>query len=74
MTFELIEGADIAQLDLLKPRIVDILKVFLREMRIDDLRGSHGLIFLRGELLARINEAVQPVEVSDVLFHEILIQ
>jgi flagellar protein FliL len=71
---ELIEGADIDRLDQLQPRIVDILQVFLRELRIDDLRGSNGLVRLRRELLARINEAVEPVEVSGVLFREILIQ
>jgi flagellar FliL protein len=74
LVLEIIEGTDIAQLDLLQPRIIDVLQVFLRELRIDDLRGSQGLAILRREMLAHINQAVRPIKVSNILFHEILIQ
>lgn len=74
IVLQLIEGADLTQLDLLQPRIVDVLQVVLRELRIDDLRGSENMAILRRELLARINQAVEPVKVSSVLFQEILIQ
>lgn len=74
IVLQLVEGSDLSQLDLLQPRIVDILQVVLRELRIDDLRGSESMAILRRELLARINQAVEPVKVSSVLFQEILIQ
>ncbi len=74
VVLELADKADIARLKHLEPRIIDILQVYLRELRIDDLRGSHGLVWLRQELLARINESVEPAKVSGALFDEILIQ
>ena len=56
------------------PRIIDSAQVFLRELRLDDLQGSAGMLRLREELLRRINAAVAPVEVRDVLFKEIIVQ
>ena len=65
-----------AQTDLepLMPRVVDNFQVFLREMRVEDLSGSAGMIRLKEELLQRINLSVQPLKVRDVLFKEMLIQ
>ena len=40
----------------------------------EDLRGSAGIYRLREELLARVNTAVRPVQVRDVLFKEMLVQ
>jgi len=56
------------------PRVLDTFQVFLRELRVEDLSGSQGLVRLREELLRRVNIAVQPTEVRDVLFKEMLIQ
>ncbi len=56
------------------PRVVDSFQVYLRELRIEDLRGSAGLYRLREELLLRVNAAVAPVKVRDVLFKEMLVQ
>lgn len=56
------------------PRIIDGAQVFLRELKLDDLQGSAGMLRLREELMRRINAAVAPVEVRDVLFKEIIIQ
>ncbi|MDO9462020.1 MAG: flagellar basal body-associated FliL family protein [Alphaproteobacteria bacterium] len=58
----------------LMPRIVDNFQVFLREMRVEDLSGSAGMVRLKEELLQRINLSVQPIKVRDVLFKEMLIQ
>ena len=58
----------------MSPRIIDNFQVYLRELRIDDLRGSAGIYRLREELLARINMAVRPAKVKDVLFKEVLVQ
>jgi flagellar FliL protein len=74
VTLELAEAKDQALMETLKPRIIDNFQVYLRELRIEDLRGSAGLYRLREELLLRVTEAAQPVRVRDVLFQEILVQ
>lgn len=61
-------------LEPLLPRVVDNFQVFLREMRVEDLRGSAGMIRLKEELLRRVNISVQPIEVKDILFKEMLVQ
>lgn len=56
------------------PRVVDQFQTYLRELRIQDLRGSAGIYRLQMELLWRVNQAAYPIEIQDVLFQEILIQ
>lgn len=56
------------------PRIVDNFQVYLRELRVEDLQGSAGMFRLREELLRRVNLAVRPARVKDVLFKEMLVQ
>lgn len=65
---------DLVKLQAITPRVVDQFQTFLREMRVQDLRGSAGIYRLRQELLYRVNLAAQPLKVKDVLFQEILIQ
>lgn len=74
VSLEIDNTVDVTVLRTLGPRIVDNFQIYLRELRIDDLRGSAGLYRLREELLARINITVQPIKVKDVLFKEILVQ
>ncbi len=74
VSLEIDNTVDVAVLRALTPRIVDNFQIYLRELRIDDLRGSAGLYRLREELLARINITVQPIKVKDVLFKDILVQ
>lgn len=70
-----IEGAEaVPVLENLLPRVLDNFQVYLRELRIEDLNGSAGLFRLKQELLMRINRAVDPIRVTDVLFREILVQ
>ncbi len=56
------------------PRITDAFQVYLRELKVDDLRGSAGMYRLREELLMRVNAVTAPVKVKDVLIGEFLIQ
>jgi len=56
------------------PRIVDSFQVYLRELRVEDLQGAAGMHLLREELLTRVQAAVKPVKVNDVLFREMLVQ
>ena len=74
VSLELENPAHISRIDSLKPRIIDSFQVYLRELRIDDLRGSAGIYRLREELLARVNASVRPVGVKNVLFKEVLVQ
>lgn len=57
-----------------QPRIVDSFQTYLREVTMDELQGSAGLLRLREELLVRVNAAVAPINVKDILFQEILPQ
>lgn len=74
VSLEIAKKSDENRLKILSPRIIDNFQVYLRELRIEDLRGSAGIYRLREELLARVNAAVHPVVVKDVLFTEMLIQ
>ena len=56
------------------PRVIDIFQTYLRELRPSDLNGSAGLFRLKEELTRRVNLAVAPIQVSAVLFKEIVIQ
>lgn len=58
----------------IEPRITDSINTYLRELRASDLSGSAGLYRLREELLMRINKSLQPQQVNDVLFKEIIVQ
>ncbi len=74
ISLELADEKDLPLMDAIKPRIIDNFQVYLRELRIEDLRGSAGMYRLREELLMRVTEAAQPVRVRDVLFQEMLVQ
>jgi flagellar FliL protein len=56
------------------PRIVDQFQTYLRELRVEDLRGSAGVMRLKEELLRRVNLAVAPTPVRDVLLKEMIVQ
>ncbi len=56
------------------PRVINEFQIYLRELYVKDLRGSAGIYRLKIELLWRVNQAVEPIEIKDVLFQEILIQ
>ncbi|WP_417461848.1 flagellar basal body-associated FliL family protein [Kordiimonas sp.] len=63
-----------ADLDAKLPRILDEFNVYMRELRPEDLDGAAGIFRLKEELLMRINQAVAPTRVRDVLFQEFLVQ
>ena len=74
LSLELESAVDEARIKSVMPRIVDNFQVFLRELRIEELQGSHGLYRVKEELLARVNAAAHPAKVRDVLFREMLVQ
>ncbi|MBC8337891.1 MAG: flagellar basal body-associated FliL family protein [Rhodospirillales bacterium] len=74
VSLELADEKDIKRIETVMPRIMDNFQVYLRELRIEDLKGSAGMYRLREELLTRVNIAAAPVKVNDVLFKEMLVQ
>jgi flagellar protein FliL len=74
ISLELEKADDLPRLQAVMPRVIDNFQVYLRELRVEDLRGSAGIYRLREELLTRVNAAAQPVKVTDVLFKEMLVQ
>ncbi len=58
----------------LMPRVMDQFQMYLRELRVKDLRGTSGIYRMKIELLNRVRAAAPDVKVRDVLFQEILVQ
>ena len=64
-------------MEIITPRMVrvqDAFQVYLRELRPSDLEGSAGIYRLKQELLKRVNLAIYPAKVDNILFKEILVQ
>lgn len=74
MSIELDDEKDKLIMDQIKPRVMDNFQVYLRELRVEDLKGSAGIYRLREELLLRVAEAAHPAKVRDVLITEMLVQ
>jgi flagellar FliL protein len=74
VSLQLENTEDTVRIAAMMPRIVDNFQIYLRELRVEDLRGSDGIYRLREELLVRVNAAVAPVKVNEVLFKEMLVQ
>ncbi|HEY2069365.1 MAG TPA: flagellar basal body-associated FliL family protein [Rhizomicrobium sp.] len=74
LSLEIAAADEKAALTALVPRIVDQFQGYLRELRVDDLHGSAGVLRLKEELLRRINVAAAPYPVKDVLLKEMIVQ
>lgn len=74
MSVEFTSPAALEKLKIYRPRIVDQYQVFLRSLRVEELRGSAGLERIREELLRRANIIVAPEKITNVLFKEIVVQ
>ncbi len=74
ISLELEKATDVPIIESVMPRIVDNFQVYLRELRIDDLKGSAGMYRLREELMRRVSAASAPARIKDVLFKEMLVQ
>ena len=72
-----LEVADENMMTIIQPRlakVMDAFQVYLRELRKSDLDGSAGIYRLKEELLRRVNVAIAPAQVENILFKEILVQ
>ena len=56
------------------PQILDIFQSYLRSTRPEELRGGEGTYRLREALMNRIDMTLAPVQVTDLLFTEVLVQ
>jgi len=74
VSLELEDEAQKTAMTPLMPRITDQFQAYLRELRIDDLKGSAGVLRLKEELLRRVNVAAAPYKVRDVLLKEMIVQ
>jgi flagellar FliL protein len=63
-----------AGMQALMPRLVDQFQSYLRELRLDDLKGSEGVLRLKEELLRRASAAAAPYKVRDVLLKQMIVQ
>jgi len=55
-------------------RVLDIFQTYLRSTRPDELQGGEDTYRLREALMNRIDVALAPIQVQDVLFTSILVQ
>lgn len=74
VVLEVAKATDVPFIESNLPRLVDGINTYLRELRSSDLAGSAGIQRLREEILFRVNKAITPVQVNDVLFKEIVVQ
>ncbi len=56
------------------PRVMDSFQLYLRSLAPEDIEGARGAQRLKEEMLARINLAIEPKRVGDVLIKEMLVQ
>ena len=56
------------------PRVLDSFQTYLRALTVDEVSGPGGLHRLKEELTARVNLALAPTRVEDVLIKEMLVQ
>lgn len=71
---EVASKEDLVNVEKMQPRVIDDFNTYLRELRASDMAGSAGLERLREELLRRVNKAVAPSKVNNILFKEIIVQ
>ncbi len=64
----------IAEIEVVMPRVVDSFQVYLRELRPEDMEGSASIVRMKEELLRRVNLALEPIHINDVLFKEVVVQ
>ena len=74
LSLELDTADEKAGITALQPRINDQIMGYLHELRVDDIKGSAGIMRMKEELLRRINVAAAPYRVRDVLLKEMIFQ
>lgn len=71
---QVMHAADVAAIKEAEPELLDIVQTYLREMRPEELHGGEATYRLREALMNRIDARLAPVEVTDLLFTQLLVQ
>lgn len=74
VTLEVTSEEAILEIEKVMPRVIDQFQTYLRELHAVDLEGSAAVYRLREELLFRVNQAIAPARVHDILFESMLVQ
>jgi flagellar FliL protein len=74
ISLELDDKTDQPRVNAYVPRVVDVLQVYVRQLSVEDVRDTESLKRVRDALLPRLNAALAPSHVDDVLFREVLVQ
>jgi len=74
VVIEVAHPADVPLIEADLPKVVDAINTYMRELHPSDLTGSAGIQRLREEMLLRVNKALTPIKINDVLFKEIIVQ
>lgn len=74
VTLELDDQKNVEKIQKLLPRLQDIIQVYVRELKVADLRSAIGVEKLRSELLKRIQLIAKDVKIYDILFPQMLTQ
>lgn len=74
VSLELDDKAEQPRVQAYIPRVIDVFQVYIRQLGVEDVTGVAKIQQLRKEVLAKINTALDPVHVEDVLFREVLVQ
>lgn len=62
-----------ADVELLRPRIIDVLNGYLRALRTSDLENTSSLARLRAQMLRRVQVVIGPGRINDLLIMEFVI-
>ena len=65
--------AYVAEVEAIKPRIIDVLNGYLRAVRIAELEDPAALVRLRGQMLRRVQVVAGDGRVSDLLIMEFVL-
>jgi flagellar FliL protein len=62
-----------ADVELLEPRIIDVLNGYLRALRTSDIEDTSALARLRAQMLRRVQVVIGPDRINDLLIMEFVI-
>ncbi|MGB8839882.1 MAG: flagellar basal body-associated FliL family protein [Aliidongia sp.] len=74
VSLELDDRAEQPRVQAYIPRVIDVFQVYIRQLSVEDVTGVPKIQQLRKAVLTRINAALEPTHVDDVLFREVLVQ
>ena len=63
-----------AQIEAVKPQLVERVTFFLRELRPEDFDGSESMERVKNEMLKRANLVLAPASVDSIIIEELVIQ